>query len=87
MKKTNDGFKIAEEDLALRGPGDFFGARQHGLPNMKIASLSYNMDILQKAQQAAFDLLQADPKLEQLEHRALRAKIEQVFLLGENVLH
>ena len=57
---TNDGFKIAEEDLALRGPGDFFGSRQHGLPQFKAASLSLDMELLTMARQAAEDTL-ADP--------------------------
>ena len=57
---TNDGFKIAEEDLALRGPGDFFGSRQHGLPQFKAAGLSLDMQLLSQAKQAAEQTL-ADP--------------------------
>ena len=63
MTRTSDGFRIAEEDLRLRGPGDFFGQRQHGLPAMKIADLSCDMALLQEAQQAAADLLARDPQL------------------------
>jgi len=55
--KTTDGFKIAEQDLALRGPGDFFGSRQHGLPQFKVANLSLDIPTLQLAQQAASELL------------------------------
>ena len=81
MTKTNNGFTIAEEDLALRGPGDFFGSRQHGLPEMRLANLSYNMDLLKQAQQAAVRLLEADPKLEQTDHQAMREKIETLYEL------
>ena len=56
LHRTNDGFKVAEYDLKVRGPGDFLGKRQHGLPQMKIADLSSNMDILMQAQQAAAEL-------------------------------
>lgn len=64
MCKTNDGFKIAEEDLKLRGPGDFLGARQHGLPQFKIADLSTDIEILKKAKLAALKIINADPKLD-----------------------
>lgn len=63
MVKTTDGFKIAEEDLRLRGPGDFFGERQHGLPGLKIADLGVDAQLLQEAQKAAEDLLARDPDL------------------------
>lgn len=58
---TNDGFKIADEDLRLRGPGDFFGSRQHGLPELKIADLAENVDILRDAQLAAQELSEFYP--------------------------
>ena len=63
MTRTSDGFRIAEEDLRLRGPGDFFGQRQHGLPAMKIADLSCDVALLQEAQKAAEDLLAEDGDL------------------------
>ena len=63
MTRTADGFKIAEEDLRLRGPGDFFGVRQHGLPGLKVADLGCDTQLLQEAQQAALTLLEADPEL------------------------
>ena len=63
MAQTGDGFKIAEEDLRLRGPGDFFGQRQHGLPALKVADLSCDMSLLHEAQQAAEELLRQDPEL------------------------
>ena len=56
MHQTNDGFKVAEYDLKARGPGDFLGKRQHGLPQLKIADLTTNMDLLTQAQQAAEEL-------------------------------
>ena len=63
MTRTNDGFRIAEEDLRLRGPGDFFGQRQHGLPAMKIADFTCDAALLEEARQAAEDLLERDPEL------------------------
>ena len=63
MAKTTDGFKIAEEDLRLRGPGDFFGQRQHGLPGLKIADIGCDTQLLQEARQAAEALLEEDPEL------------------------
>lgn len=63
MTQTGDGFKIAEEDLRLRGPGDFFGQRQHGLPGLKVADLGCDTRLLQEAQAAAEALLADDPTL------------------------
>ena len=79
MCSTNDGFKISEEDLRLRGPGDFFGSRQHGLPDMHIASLCSEMHVLQKAQDCARTLLERDPELSLPEHRKLKERITQLF--------
>ncbi len=87
MTKTNDGFKISEEDLRLRGPGDFFGQRQHGLPAMKIADLSCDMRLLDEAQTAAKELLVQDPALESVENRLLRRRIEALFELNETALN
>ncbi len=77
MAKTSDGFKIAEEDLRLRGPGDFFGERQHGLPGLKVADLGCDTKLLQEAQQAADALLFKDPGLEL--YPALTERIDQLF--------
>ena len=63
MTKTADGFKIAEEDLRLRGPGDFFGQRQHGLPGLRIADIGCDTNLLKEAQAAAEALLAEDPEL------------------------
>ncbi|MGN1001914.1 MAG: ATP-dependent DNA helicase RecG, partial [Oscillospiraceae bacterium] len=79
MCETSDGFKISEQDLLLRGPGDFFGSRQHGLPEMHIADLCGDMRLLQTAQAAAQELLAADPELERPENAALAAHIEKLF--------
>ncbi len=87
MTKTGDGFKIAEEDLRLRGPGDFFGNRQHGLPEMHIADLSADMRILKLAQQEAHDTLSHDPELILPENHLLRDRIEKIFELNENTLN
>ena len=76
---TNDGFRIADADLKLRGPGDFFGNRQHGLPTLKIADMAADMDCLNLAQKAARDILSADPSLDLPEHRGLRAETRQLF--------
>ena len=77
MAKTADGFKIAEEDLRLRGPGDFFGVRQHGLPGLKIADLGCDTQLLREAQQAALDLLEADPEL--TNHPATAERVRDLF--------
>lgn len=71
---TNDGFKIAEEDLKQRGPGDFFGERQHGLPEMKIADLAADSRLLQKAREAADALTERDPTLHTLPVLARRVE-------------
>ena len=84
MTKTNDGFKISEEDLRLRGPGDFFGSRQHGLPEMHVADLGADVNVLQKAQQEAALLLAADPDLALPEHSALRESVERMLQLGSD---
>ena len=75
MCSTNDGFKISEEDLRLRGPGDFFGSRQHGLPEMHIAELGADVDVLMTAKADAESLLSADPNLSLPEHSALRERV------------
>ena len=76
---TTDGFQIAEEDLKLRGPGDFFGARQHGLPTLRVADLNTDTRILKEAQDAARGLLEADPDLSQPLHRPLLDKVKRLF--------
>lgn len=71
LTESNDGFQIAEEDLKIRGPGEFYGIRQSGVPDLKIADLVADAELLREARQAAMDLLEADPKLERPEHSVL----------------
>ena len=75
MTESEDGFVISEKDLKLRGPGEFFGIRQHGLPELKIADLCRDLPILKEAQAAAAELLRKDRNLEQTEHQPLKARI------------
>ncbi len=77
--RSNDGFVIAEEDMRLRGPGDFFGSRQSGLPSLKIASLMTDSRILYAARDEAQRILEADPYLEKPEFFALKEKISALF--------
>ncbi len=79
MCDTTDGFRIADEDLKLRGPGDFFGDRQHGLPRLRIADLSADMELLRQAQAAAANRLAADPELAAPENRPLANAVEALF--------
>jgi ATP-dependent DNA helicase RecG len=72
MEKTTDGFAIAEEDLVLRGPGEFMGVRQSGLPDFRIANLIRDGKILQEAKDSARELVEEDPGLEKPEHRLLK---------------
>lgn len=87
MTQTNDGFRISQEDLRLRGPGDFFGQRQHGLPAMKIADLSCDMRLLDEAQTAARQLMERDPELTDPAHQALRRRIRQLFDTNADMLN
>ncbi|MCI8910839.1 MAG: ATP-dependent DNA helicase RecG [Oscillibacter sp.] len=73
MTKTSDGFQIAEEDLRLRGPGDFFGQRQHGLPGLRVADIGCDAALLKEAQGAAERLLEEDPELSSCPAAAERA--------------
>ena len=79
LASTADGFKISEEDLKLRGPGDFFGSRQHGLPQMKLADLAGDMRLLSEAQESARRLLMADPTLSQPENRPVLERVRTLF--------
>ena len=77
MTQTGDGFRIAEEDLKLRGPGDFFGRRQPGLPALKIADLTCDISLLKEAQGAALELLEKDPEL--ISCPAAAERVEDMF--------
>ncbi|MBR2490667.1 MAG: ATP-dependent DNA helicase RecG [Ruminiclostridium sp.] len=84
---TTDGFLIAEEDLKMRGPGDFFGSRQHGLPQLKLASLEGDMRLLHQAQDAARALLTKDPDLTHPDHEPLRGRVEQLFRENRDIFN
>lgn len=79
MEKTNDGFVISEKDLELRGPGEFFGTRQHGIPDLKIANLYKDIDILKKAQEAAKNIIAADKNPGADDYRVLTGKAAERF--------
>ena len=83
MCRTMDGFKIADEDLRLRGPGDFLGNRQHGLPELNITDLVKNADMLEKVKYVARDLIDRDPQLELPEHAELKKRVKKLF--GEKI--
>ena len=86
MCRTNNGFEIADMDLKLRGPGDFFGNRQHGLPQLAIADLS-DTETLAQSQEAAEYLLKQSPDLSDESVRLLRAKIHRLFTETENTMN
>ncbi len=86
MCSTADGFEISRADLAMRGPGDFFGSRQHGLPEMRIADLCGDITIMQTAQEAAKELLARDADLASPECRALAKRIETLFSDGNIIM-
>ena len=85
MTKTADGFKIAEEDLRLRGPGDFFGLRQHGLPGLRVADIGCDTRLLTEAQTAAEELLAHDPSLAR--HPDTAERVQKLFRQSENSLN
>jgi ATP-dependent DNA helicase RecG len=79
MTHTSSGFDIAEMDLRLRGPGEFFGTRQHGLPQLKLADISQEFELLAVARGDALELLKRDPNLSQPVHRHLREALVAQF--------
>ena len=85
--KTTDGFKIAEEDLKLRGPGDFFGSRQSGLPAFRVADLSYDLQTLKQAQKASADWIDSFGTSDAPEAVALRSRIGELFLRAEGTMN
>ncbi len=86
LQASQDGFLISEKDLELRGPGEFFGTRQHGLPDLKIANLFRDMDILKVAQNYAKAIIDRDKNLELREHLALKKEVEKLFGLRNEEL-
>ena len=79
MEQTNDGFVISEKDLELRGPGDFFGTMQHGVPEFKVANLFTDMAILKDAQECAKKIMQDDPFMQKEENIKMKDKIDTLF--------
>ena len=79
MAETNDGFEIAEADLKLRGPGDFLGTRQSGLPEFRLADIIEDQWILEQAKNAAWDLMASDPQLQEEQHSKLREEFIPYF--------
>lgn len=79
MEETTDGFKISEKDLEIRGPGEFFGIRQHGLPELKVANIFKHMKILKIAQQEARYIISEDPKLNNYENEKIKKEILKKF--------
>ncbi len=85
MAKTSDGFRIAEEDLRLRGPGDFFGERQHGLPGLRVADIGCDTALLKEAQAAAETLLAKDPEL--ADYPATAERVAELFTQNADTLN
>lgn len=79
LVKSSDGFEIAEEDLKLRGPGEIFGTKQHGLPELNISDLVSHADVLSKAKDAANEILSEDPFLKREENKPLRERVTKMF--------
>lgn len=79
MCQTNNGFIISEKDLELRGSGEFFGTKQHGLPEFKIANLLEDIEILKKVQNVAIGIMEDDPNLTKEKNLELKKQIENKF--------
>ena len=76
---TSDGFLIAEKDLELRGPGEFFGFRQHGLPELRLADPVRHFAVMETARTEAFGILKEDPSLLKTENAGIKSRIERIF--------
>ena len=85
--KTNDGFAIAREDLKLRGPGDFFGARQSGMPAFRVADLGVDLQTLEQAQQASKQWIETAGTADTPEAKALRRRIDTLFLRFDGAMN
>lgn len=87
MTRTCDGFKIAEMDFRLRGPGEFFGTRQHGLPELRISDLIRDFPILVQARKDAFEIISKDPHLASETHQKMRQKVLETFRNRLELIH
>lgn len=79
ISSTNDGFIISEKDLELRGSGEFFGTKQHGIPEFKIANLFEDIGILKKVQKLAINIMEDDPMLEKEKNKKLNELVKEKF--------
>lgn len=79
MEETTDGFVIAEKDLELRGTGDFFGTKQHGLPDFKIANLFTDMEILKEVQKVAIEIIELDSEFKTKDNIKIGKKVKETF--------
>jgi ATP-dependent DNA helicase RecG len=79
MTETHDGFEIAEKDLDIRGPGEFLGTRQSGLPELRFGNIVRDFDIMEDARKEAFRLVKEDPELKDPRHAGIRESIKERF--------
>ena len=79
MESTSNGFKISDEDLKLRGPGEFFGTRQHGYIKSKIVNFIEDGSIIRQARKRAFEIVMSDPKLQMQKHQNIRKKFKENY--------
>lgn len=79
ISKSNDGFVISEKDLELRGSGEFFGTKQHGIPELKIANLFTDIELLKEVQSIVMEILNKDPELKAPENLILNKMIKDKF--------
>ena len=88
MTKSNDGFEIARRDLELRGPGDFLGTRQHGMPELNVADIFTDFEAMKSARDAAGEILSKDPRLESRENIFLKDRINRMFsgIMNGNII-
>lgn len=79
MEETNDGFRISEKDLEIRGPGEFFGTRQHGIPELKVANIFKHIKVLKLAQEESKNIFREDKNLNKKEHILLKKEMIEKF--------